>query len=127
MVRVPYEKLPGLEHVYLEDSFVLACIERESEIVFSLDLVLTPGHESYTPAEPNEQHCYRPGKLIFRNPTAVTWLRKDFSDPSFDASGQFDFGAIDSMTLEDGVYRLVGSWGAVTIKSDPPTILLASP
>lgn len=126
-MRVPYEKLPGLEHIYLEDSFVLACVERESEIVFLLDLVLTPGHESYTPAEPNEQHCYRSGKLIFRNSTAVTWLRKDFSHPSVDASGQIDFGAIDSMTLEDGVYRLVGYWGAVTIKSDPPTILLASP
>jgi hypothetical protein len=127
MARVPYEKLPGLEHIYLEDSFVLACIESESEIVFSLDLVLTPGHERYTPAKPNEQHCYRSGKLIFRNPTAVTWSRKDFNDPSIDASGQIDFGAIDSMALEDGVYRLVGSWGAVTIKSDPPTILLASP
>ena len=127
MTGVPYEKLPGLEHIYLEDSFVLACIESESEIVFSLDLVLTPGHESYTPAKPNEQHCYCSGKLIFRNPTAVTWLRNDFSDPSIDASGQADFGAIDSMVLEDGVYRLVGSWGAVTIKSDPPTILLAWP
>jgi len=113
--------------MFISKTAVLACTETESEIVFSLDLVLTPGHERYSPAKPDEQHCYCFGKLIFGNPATVRWLRKDFGHPSVDASGQIDFGAIDSMVLEKGVYRLAGAWGEVTIKSDPPTILLSSP
>ena len=127
MAGIPYEQLPGLEHIYLEDSYLLACIERGNEIVFSLDLVLIPGHEAYTPAKPNEFHCYRYGKLIFKNPTAITWVNKDFSHVSTDASGEIDYGAIDTMTLNDGSYRLIGSWGEVLIKSDAPVVVLDPP
>ncbi len=123
MASIAYYELPSLEQVYLEDSFVLECIETETGIVFFLDLVLTPGHEQFASAKDNEQHCYCYGKLVFKNPSAVVWKRKEFK-PAMDASGSVDFGNIDFMVLDDGVYHLAGSWGDVTIRSDPATIVL---
>lgn len=124
MKPIAYDQLPGLEHIYLEDSFLLGCSECADQVSFSLDLVLTLGHPDYTPARSGEQHCYRTGRLIFSGPTSVAWNRRDFAHPATDASGKIDYGAIDEMTLTDGVYRLEGAWGEVEIRSDPPSLEL---
>jgi hypothetical protein len=63
---VNYSELPGLDGVYLEDSFVLGIGETSNQLVFDLDAVLTPSHPSYAPPHPGEQYCYRRGELLFR-------------------------------------------------------------
>ena len=122
---IPYNEFPGFEHIYPEDSFVLSCDETDAEIVFSIDLVLTSTHPSYTPAKPGERYCYRFGKLSFGKPSSVIWTRKEFQ-PGIDANGEIDFGNIDWMMREGDVYHLAGLWGDVKIKSELPTIMLTT-
>jgi hypothetical protein len=122
---VPYYELPGLEAVYLEDSFVTRLIESDREISFLLDLVLRESHPRYSPPKSDERYCFRPAKLTFANPRRVTWERKDLDRPGIDASGEIDYGNIDWMyALDRGTYRLDGNWGVAVIASDPPVIQL---
>jgi hypothetical protein len=51
---VNYSELPGLDGVYLEDSFVLGIEETSNQLVFDLDAVLTPSHPSYAPPNRGE-------------------------------------------------------------------------
>lgn len=50
-----YEQLPGLQHIYLQDSWVLGISHDEESLVFELEFVLTEGHPLYTERKPNEQ------------------------------------------------------------------------
>ena len=52
---VNYSELPGLDGVYLEDSFVLGIGETSDELVFDLDALLTPSHPSYAPPNRGER------------------------------------------------------------------------
>jgi hypothetical protein len=112
---VSYSKLPGLENVYLEDSFVLAIGESSDNLTFDLDAVLTPEHPSYAPPRPDEQYCYRRAKLRFST-TKVNWLAR--SRTRFrDAAGEEDMGNIDIFTADGDHYHLEGDWGTVEIES----------
>ena len=75
MERVPYYQLKGLEHVYLEDSYVLDIRTDFQSVEFSLSVVLTEQHPLYLPALPGEQYCYRSGILRFRNVERAEWIR----------------------------------------------------
>jgi hypothetical protein len=121
MERVPYYQLKGLEHVYLEDSYVLGIQINSSSVEFSLSLVLTEQHPLYSPPLPSEQYCYRSGLLRFPDVERVKWLEK-LMRPYTDATGTVDYGNIDEFYLADGHYYLSGDWGKVEIKSSPPSL-----
>ena len=122
---VSYSELPGLENVYLEDSFVLDIEESSDKLVFELDAVLTPAHPSYAPPRPDEQYCYRRARLQFKT-DSVSWLAR--SQSRFrDAAGEEDLGNIDVFTADCGHYHLEGDWGTVEIESSvSPEFFLAS-
>ena len=116
LIMPSYDDLPGLDVVYLEDSFVLAISESPHELVFELDAVLTPKSPAYAPPPENEQYCYRRGKLIFRS-ADITWLAR--SDARYtDASGAEDLGNIDVFTAQGHRYHLEGDWGSVEIETN---------
>ena len=116
LIMPSYEDLPGLDVVYLEDSFVLAIRESPHELVFELDAVLTPRNPAYTSPPENEQYCYRRGRLIFRS-ADITWLAR--SEVLYtDASGEEDLGIIDVFTAHGRRYHLEGDWGSVEIETD---------
>lgn len=118
-----YSEIPGLENVYLEDSFVLAIEESSDKLVFELDAVLTSAHPSYAPPRPDEQYCYRSAILQFITDN-VSWLARSQSRYR-DASGEEDLGNIDVFTAERGRYHLEGDWGTVEIESSvPPQFIL---
>jgi len=103
---VNYSELPGLDRLYLEDSFVLAIDEAPDRLAFDLDAVLTPRHPSYIAPRPGEQHCYRRGELRFHAPK-VNWLAR--SQARFhDVSGAEDLGNIDVFTADGNHYYLEG-------------------
>jgi hypothetical protein len=120
---VNYSVLPGLDGVYLEDSFVLGIGETSDELVFDLDAVLTPSHPSYAPPHPGDQYCYRRGALLFRT-DKISWLGR--SQTRFhDESGEEDLGNIDIFTAEGDHYYLEGDWGSVELESsERPRFLL---
>lgn len=116
-----YYQLPGLEQIYLEDSYVLNVEEAEDYIKFLLLLVLTEKHAAYTPPKPGEQYCYRNACLEFENASNIHWISRKMT-PSTDAAGEIDYGNIDSMMFTGGTYYLSGSWGEIEITSSRPKI-----
>jgi hypothetical protein len=117
-----YDELPGLEHLYLEDSYVLAIDENPDALHFDLEAVLTEQHPHYSPPKPDEQYSYRRVDLVFTAPKAVNWIKR-IMKPFTDAGGEIDYGNIDSFTWEGDRYELSGDWGHVIIDGPPPTIV----
>jgi hypothetical protein len=117
-----YETLPGLEHLYLEDSWVLGVNESATSLSFDLDAVITEQHPGWHPPKPGEQYAYRRVALTFPALRSVEWLRRG-GRPATDASGETDWGNIDSFMVGDGgVYELEGDWGHVRVASDQPEV-----
>lgn len=125
MDRVPYHKFVGLEHVYLEDSYVIDLRVEPQLGEISLLVVLTEQHPAYTPPQPGEQYCYRKGLLRFTNVERVLWIEKSLI-PYTDAKGDVDYGNIDEFFLEGECYYISGDWGKLEIKSSPPTLEISS-
>ncbi|WP_144445624.1 hypothetical protein [Inquilinus limosus] len=112
-----YDSLPGFEHLYLEDSFVLGLIEGEQDLQFSMEFVLTRDHPDYHPPHKNERHCYRSGYILFEGIKSKQWLRRVFK-PFHDPSGQKDYGNIDAFLCGSSGYFLEGDWGELRIEAD---------
>jgi hypothetical protein len=118
------ESVPVLQEIYLEDSYVLDVTESAGELRFDLDAVLTEAHPRWTHPKPGEQYCYLRLSLVFAGPRRVDWLRRTMR-PARDASGEVDYGNIDSLTRDGKVYELTGDWGHVLVDSEPPTVVEA--
>lgn len=115
---IPYADLPGLADYYLEDSFVLGIRPSEHELAFDIEAVLTPSHPEFGPPHVGEMHRYRPISLRFTNARQIDWIEPMNLRPNRDPDGSIDFGNIDFFALEDGRYRLGGSWGEVAVVAD---------
>lgn len=109
-----YWELPGLEQVYLEDSWVLGIEVDQQHAAFQLELVLTQDHPRYQPPRPGEQYCYAPARLVFEGAEQVE-LRPSGAPPATDASGEQDLGHIDTLRQVDGEYIATGDWGALRV------------
>lgn len=110
----PYTSRPGLTEIYLEDSYVLAIEARPGQLRFTLEFVLTPRHPDYRPPRQDEQHCYRRGELIFGGVTALRWTGQG-SPPARDATGEIDYGNIDTYEWDAASDRLTGEWGRIEV------------
>ncbi len=117
-----YPELPGFENVYLEDSWVLAVTAGPDEFRLRLDMVLTEQHPRWTPPKPDEVYCYTSASVVFSEPRSVEWTRLP-GRPSTDATGETDWGNIDSFVWDGSRYGLEGDWGAVTIEGDAPQLI----
>jgi hypothetical protein len=118
-----YEDLAGFEHLYLEDSWVLAVHESEHELRFDLEAVLTEEHPEWHPPKAGEVYAYKRLAVAFREPREVTWLERATGPPSVDASGEADYGNIDVFTWEGNSFDLHGDWGHVRVEGNPPVIV----
>jgi hypothetical protein len=116
-----YETIPGLEHLYLEDSWVLGVFESTAGLSFDLEVVLTEQHPQWHPARPDEVHAYRRVSLTFPSVRTIEWLQRG-SAPATDATGEQDWGHIDWFVVDNDVYELEGDWGHVRVVSEPPQI-----
>jgi hypothetical protein len=116
-----YEEIAGLEDVRLEDSWVLGVYESDASLSFDLETVLTERHPEWEPPKPGEMYCYRRTALIFPNVRGVEWVERG-TRPATDATGEEDWGHIDTFTAEDGRYELTGDWGRVRFSSETPQL-----
>jgi hypothetical protein len=102
--------------VDLEDSFVLGWQHDHAgrRVIFELEASLWPPHPLYeTPAQ-DRHTCYRRGRLVFDDVLRLAGLRtvveaKSTTDPD----GTVDYGNIEGLCYEDGVYRFSGDIGEV--------------
>jgi hypothetical protein len=118
-----YEQLSGFEHLYLEDSWVLAVGERANELRFDLEAVLTEDHPDWHPPKPDEVYAYKRLAVVFLKPREVTWVKRMTGPPAVDASGEVDYGNIDVFMWDGDLFDLQGDWGHVRVVSDPPVVV----
>jgi hypothetical protein len=114
MARTEYYEIPTLKDIYLEDSYVLDIVESATELRLLLDMVLTESHPDYQPPPRDEQYCFRKGELVFQSIDTIRWHRKTMR-PIYDANAQIDYGNVDSLYEENGLYHLEGEWGVIEI------------
>jgi hypothetical protein len=117
-----FEAFPELSGAYLEDSWVLSVAVENRQATFDLDLVLTPQHPAYHSPKPGEQHCYMRASLVIA--AQEFSFRASQAAPAVDASGEEDFGNIDSFVNVGGDrWRIDGSWGTLDVRSPQVTIV----
>jgi hypothetical protein len=106
----PYTELTVPADFLLEDSFVLRITAEPREVRFSLDIVLVPNHPVYHPPAAGEHHCHRRATLTFARGSGLSWQGQTIG-PSSDASGELDYGNIDTFEWSGDSYHLTGDWG----------------
>lgn len=111
---VNYDQLTGLEGVYLEDSYVMDILISPSKVEFAIEFVLTESHPRFTPPPPNEQYCYRQGRLIFEEFDHLLFEFRPQSRTT-DADNNLDYGNIDSFVVNGIEHRLEGDWGKLEL------------
>lgn len=122
MSIIPYYQIPSLEHVYLEDSYVLSI---NDSTTLQLEVVLCESHPFYTPPKEGEQYCYKECTLKFINTSSSGLLLTHVSPCVDPLDGSLDYGNIDIFHFNDELneYFLRGEWGAIRIISDTPPVL----
>jgi hypothetical protein len=121
--KVDYPHLSGFENVFLEDSFVLGIEATPGRLRLDVELVLTPQHAVYHPPAPGEQNCYARATIEFPNVRNLVWTGQG-TPPAVDASGDVDYGGIDSLFWNGSAFHIEGDWGAIDVTSAGPVILL---
>ena len=104
----PYTDIDGLRDIVLEESYVLG-ITATPGLLILMDFVLTPDHRLYRPHGPENFACFRHGELRFQDVKSLQWSDQ-IARPSQDATGELDWGHIDSFEWKPGCYRLDGEW-----------------
>ncbi|MEM8674872.1 MAG: hypothetical protein AAGF83_13510 [Cyanobacteria bacterium P01_G01_bin.67] len=114
MIPKPYYELPGLNNLYLEDSYVLNINEKNNYIEFLIEAVLIEEHPLHHPPSPQEQYCYQKAKICFFNTRQIIWLEKtnvSYKDPD----NEIDHGNIDVFYQFDNYFYLEGDWSQLKI------------
>ncbi|MGI5377901.1 hypothetical protein ACQEV2_27375 [Streptomyces sp. CA-251387] len=121
--KVEYPQLAGFENLYLEDSFVLGIEATPARLALEVELVLTPQHPSYHPPGADEQNCYARAVIEFQNVRDLSWTGQG-TPPALDASGDKDYGGIDTLFWNGSVFHLEGDWGVIEVASAGPVVRL---
>ena len=111
-----YDRIPGLEAVYLEDSFVLTVCVQPREVDLVVEAVLREVHPQYSDPKEGEQYCYRRGRLRFLEVRHVNW-RMGGARAAYDATGELDWGGFDQFEVNSNRYIIVGDFGALEIEA----------
>jgi hypothetical protein len=110
----PYTDLHGFESIVLEESFVLGIQATPGAVEFRVDLVLARDHPDFRTPQPGDAECFRLGVVRFRDVQRVTWSSQG-AQPASDATGDLDYGHIDSFVWDRELFELNGNWGAMEV------------
>lgn len=111
-----YTELPELAEIVLEESFVLGVEARPGAVVFDIEFVLTPRHPEYAPPSSSERECFRRGTLSFVGVRRLEWNEQGLP-PATDATGEIDYGHIDSFEWDEARFVLAGDWGRADLEA----------
>jgi hypothetical protein len=112
--------MPELAGVDLEDSWVLGWRydAPAGRLAIEVEASLWPGHPAYEPPSAGEHTCYRRATLAFEGVTSASGLRMQSEVPGhLDPDGTRDYGSVDALEGADGVFRLAGEMGEVTVEA----------
>jgi hypothetical protein len=102
------------QHVLLESSYVLQIRLSPYNLELRMDFVLTPEHPKYSSPDAAKQECYKRGHIQIMGFRRVTWEASGYK-PSYDATGELDFGNLDLFTYSNGVWEVSGDWGVIRV------------
>lgn len=123
MIAYDWTQLKEFDAVDLSESYVLGWHQTPTEVVFELDVALTPEHRLYVAPRSGERTCWVRGALHFPEASIVHGLLEQRSVVgATDATGARDYGNIDQLSWADGQARIVGEFGDVTLRSARPHI-----
>jgi hypothetical protein len=120
-----YVELNGLKEIVPEESYVLGVVARPAELIFDIEFVLTKQHPAYVAPTSTETECFKRGTLKFVRVERLVWEGQG-APPAIDASGERDFGHIDSFEWEDQLYVLAGDWGRIETTAGAAEVGLTS-
>jgi hypothetical protein len=112
----PYTDLPGFEALVLEESYVLAIGATPGTVTFDVELALTAEHPDYASPPADETECFRVGRVFFTDVRRLVWERQG-APAATDASGEIDFGHIDSFVWDENTFTLEGDWGRMEVSA----------
>ena len=119
-----YFEIDDLRNIYLEDSFVLNIAEKNSEIKYDVEFVLTENHPLYSEPLETEMHCYRKGVLLFKGVSSVIWENR--VDKHFvDKNDEIDYGNIDCFSFSEQNFNLSGDWGVISFQADSVNVVMS--
>lgn len=118
-----YREVSRLAVYQLEESYVLDIQARPGLLVLEIDLALNINHPQYGPALPGERHCYRRGTLQFSQVVDLHWTDQG-TPPAKDATGELDYGAVDSLKVEENLYVMTGDFGRISVAASDLSIRL---
>jgi hypothetical protein len=117
-----------LRDIYLEDTFVIGWHEGHESLTFYVLASLEQTHPQASAPASGDWACYRPCIIQFVGVSSISGLlRQESVKPGADASGDVDYGNIDSFKLVDsGEYRIVGDFGDVLVAAREILVYLAA-
>ncbi len=114
--KVDWRQLREFAAVDMARSFVLSWRMDGETLLIDVDLFLTKEHPFYEKPRPAEKVCIRPAYIEFR-----------YCDSVSAPVESLGHGAIDSLTVQDGIYEIGGDFGTVRIDAERPLLRLKTP
>ncbi|GAA3885876.1 hypothetical protein ACFYWH_42200 [Streptomyces sp. NPDC003737] len=118
-----YREVSRLAVYHLEESYVLDIQARPGSLALEMDLALNVDHPQHKPALPGERHCYRRGTLQFSQVVDLHWVDQG-TPPAKDATGELDYGTVDSLEVEGNLYVMTGDFGRISVTASDLSIRL---
>jgi hypothetical protein len=129
-MTTPWQDMRELRWVDLEDSWVLgwSLNPAGTQLRFTLEASLWPGHPSYSQPKPGEYTCYRPATLYFEQVVELTGLLpQEKASSTVDPGGTRDYGNIEGLVEAGGAYSFSGSMGDVHLLSKRLRLVIEGP
>ncbi|MBO0898428.1 hypothetical protein J1G42_00425 [Cellulomonas sp. zg-ZUI222] len=121
-----YWDLDALRDLYLEDSWILDVVARPGIVELTADFVLLESHPLYRTPAAGEQYCYQRGTLRFAGVRSLSWEHQSEVCPAVDATGERDYGSIDTLDRSADTFTLIGDFGRMVIDAPEPSVELRS-
>ncbi|WP_405557951.1 hypothetical protein OHQ89_31315 [Streptomyces canus] len=118
-----YREVSRLAAYHLEESYVLDIQARPGCLALEMDLALNVDHPQHRPPPPGERHCYRRGTLQFSQVVDLHWVEQG-TPPAKDATGELDYGTVDSLEVEGDLYAMTGDFGLISVTASNLSIRL---
>lgn len=118
-----YREVSRLAVYHLEESYILDIQAHPGLLACEMDLALHIDHPLHSPHSPEERHCYRRGRLEFSQVSDLHWVDQG-TPPARDATGELDYGSIDSLEMEGNLYVMTGDFGRISVTASDLSIRL---
>ena len=113
--HISWTEMPEFSEINLSESYVLGWHISHDCIVFQVEAVLCEQHPMYREPESNAWACFHPGQLVFRGVQSLVGLPDQAECHYFsDASGEHDYGHIDTLSRAGNEFLLSGDFGNVS-------------